>query len=103
MEAVDPETHKRVGVMRWEAHTEGQFGSTINEISVKRDVRRKGIATEMFHQSNLQAKQFGINPPRHSPIKTEDGAAWVAGMYKNSHKTVRPPKAAPGVGQESIF
>jgi ribosomal protein S18 acetylase RimI-like enzyme len=74
LEAFDPKVNDVVGYMRW-SKTDGQ----IQDIAVPKRFQRQGIATSMWlHAKNLAETSSGdIISPKHSPVRTPEGAAWA--------------------------
>lgn len=71
--APEGEVANPIGNLDWH-HKSG----TIQQVHVEPGYRRKGIATEMFHQARTIAKTTkGVKPPKHSPDRTDAGNAWA--------------------------
>lgn len=62
-----------VGHMRWHSHN-----GEIQDVSVNEELRRQGIATSMLNHAHDLADLGQVTRPVHSPVQTEDGAAWAA-------------------------
>lgn len=67
LEAFDPKVGDVVGYMRW-----NKENGRIEDITVDREHRRKGIATGMWNH----AKNLDVTPPKHSPVRSPSGLAW---------------------------
>lgn len=64
---------QRVGGMRWKTEERDAPGE-IDDITVKHEHRRKGVATAMYNY----AVASGIEPaPQHSPARSLAGDAWA--------------------------
>lgn len=61
-------TGKKVGNLYWSAED-----NTIQNMSVDREHRRKGVATQMWNF----AKQQGVPGPEHSKFRSNLGNAWA--------------------------
>ena len=75
IEAYLPNEEDPVGYMRW-SKTDG----TIHDINVPKAYRRQGIATAVYNHAVTLANTQGITMPKHSPVRTPDGAAWAASV-----------------------
>lgn len=93
---------QQVGFLDWHPLT-----GRVHMVSTHEDFRRRGIATGMWQHSQITAGKLGLTPPRHSDIQMPAGRAWAQGMLLNSGKAKprerKPPRRAPGDGQEALF
>lgn len=68
-----------VGELEW--YPRGNRG--ISNLFVEANYRRQGIATGMWHYAHEIAKTTrGVQPPRHSADRTNDGEAWAKSVSK---------------------
>ncbi len=62
---------EEVGDLMWNAERVG--GLSVDEAH-----RRKGIATGLWNEAHrVAAEREGVQPPRHSPERTDAGDAWA--------------------------
>jgi GNAT superfamily N-acetyltransferase len=55
----------------------------ISDIFVEGNYRREGVATGMFNYAHEMAKTTrGVQPPKHSPDRTDEGDAWAKSTGK---------------------
>jgi GNAT superfamily N-acetyltransferase len=92
----------RVGRIQWEPRN-----GRVESIGVEPALRRKGIATTLWHEAHTNAQREGLVHPVHSDVQMPDGQAWAAGLSQNATKdrgrTSRKPKASPGPDQAALF
>lgn len=74
LEVFDEKENDVVGYMRW-SKTDGQ----VQDIAVPKRFQRQGIATSLWtHAKSLAENSDGsVISPKHSPVRTPEGAAWV--------------------------
>ena len=72
-----------VGELEWFS----RGNNHISNIFVEPNHRRQGIATDMWNYAHEVAKTTrGVQPPRHSPDRTDDGDAWAKSTGKRVPK-----------------
>jgi GNAT superfamily N-acetyltransferase len=72
-----------VGDLEW--YSRGN--NHISHIEVEPNHRRQGVATGMFGYAHEVAKTTrGVQPPKHSPDRTNDGDAWAKSTGKRVPK-----------------
>ncbi|NDH64815.1 MAG: N-acetyltransferase [Microbacteriaceae bacterium] len=62
-----------VGHLRWEPYNDGK----VQNIHVKDEHQRKGVATAMWDYAHQVAPEMRISGPVHSDFKTPEGQAWA--------------------------
>ena len=73
IEAREPKYNQKIGSMLWDA----QQGHILR-IQVNRDVARKGLGTEMWHEGHRLAREStDVMPPSHSKDRTLSGELWA--------------------------
>jgi GNAT superfamily N-acetyltransferase len=77
IEAVHPKTGESISYLRWNRNS-----GNIEDISVDKEHRRKGVATGMYRHAVALANSTGIVAPVHSAVKTAEGAAWAKSVEK---------------------
>ena len=72
-----------VGELEWFS----RGNNHISNIFVEPNYRRQGVATDMWNYAHEIAKTTrGVQPPRHSPDRTDDGDAWAKSTGKRVPK-----------------
>lgn len=67
-------SHFVMGSMDWRAK---KGTGEILGLHVEPPLRRKGIASTLFHQARAIARDQGLTPPEHSKFRSKDGDAWA--------------------------
>jgi len=71
IEAVHPKTGESIAYMRYHKKT-----GEIQDVSVDKEHRRKGVASGMFSHGKAIAAAQGIVEPSRSGVKTDEGKVW---------------------------
>ena len=72
-----------VGNLEW--YSRGN--NHISDLFVEENYRREGVATEMFNYAHEMAKTTrGVQPPKHSPDRTDEGDSWAKSTGKRVPK-----------------
>lgn len=75
-----------VGHLKWNSRN----NNYIRDVFVEANHRRQGVATAMFNYAHEVAKTTrGVQPPKHSPDRTDDGDAWAKSMGKRIPKRLK--------------
>ena len=72
----------RVGMLIWHPDS-----GEIQDIRVRDNFRRQGIATSMLGEARRKAAELGTAPVVHGAQRTDDGDAWMKGIGESG-----PPK-----------
>jgi hypothetical protein len=69
--------YSTVGFLEWNGGTDDKYNH-VQDVYVRPDMQRKGIATKMWKHAEHISNQFDtVEPPKHSTHRTPAGDAWA--------------------------
>ena len=71
LSALDPETGSVIGYITWD-----KSSGKVDSVEVNKELRRKGIATELLNQAKIIARNEGFPEIKEGSVQTDYGRAW---------------------------